>query len=69
MAGEHFVTMSVGVTQFVLYADYMVNVSPHRLLIQTYAGRKELSGSWAKEKFVMLYNKPFNHLEFIIQVT
>ena len=62
-------TMSLEVTQFVLYADYMVHVSPHRFLVQTYASGKELSGFWSKEKFVMLCSKLFNEFVFIIQVT
>jgi len=62
-------TMSLGVAQFVLYADYMVLVSPHRFLIQTYASGKELSRFWCKEKFIILYRKLFNVLVFIIQVT
>jgi len=62
-------TMSLGVAQFVLYADYMVHVSPHRFLIQTYASGKELSGFCSKENFFMLCSKLFNELVFIIQVT
>jgi len=61
--------MSLGVAQFVLYADYMAHVSPHIFLIQTYASGEELSGFWSKEKFVMLCSKLFNELVFIIQVT
>ena len=62
-------TKSLEAAQFVLYADYMVHVSPHRFLVQTYASGKELFGLWSKEKFVMLCSKLFNELVFIIQVT
>ena len=62
-------TMSLGVAQFVLYADYMVHVSPRRFLIWIYASGKELSGFWSKGNFVMLCSKLFNELVFIIQVT
>jgi len=69
MAGEYFVYNVIRSRTVCLYADYMVHVSPHRFLIQTYASGKELSGFWSKEIFVMLCSKLFNELVFIIQVT
>ena len=69
MAGEYFVYNVIRSSTVCLHADFMVYVSPHRFLIQTYASGKELSGFWSKEIFVMLCSKLFNELVFIIQVT
>jgi hypothetical protein len=60
--------MSLGVAQFALYADYMVLVSPHRFLIQTYASGKELSRFWCKEKFVIICSKLFNVLVLLFKL-